>query len=271
MNPDWQLLTTDDIVFRETEMRQNLAGKEPAPLAITNSREKEKVSVQLTPSQIYKIIVTPSVIDFADVCIKSVSSRSLEFFNSLDQPIFVEIENDCNELRQSTPLCQLIPAQSKGVFTIVFESDFVQSFQRSISYRVNYSYRHHIIVLAESQLPCLHLSKDASQGSLQEHVVLQQIHSAQPDLCYRSNITLKNPYNANAEFTWMPIYGEQGTAFSIRPASGTVEAFKDIDCEIVWHGSYLAPLTGTFSLLVTGGESSKLTCEAKVGLLTGAD
>ncbi len=264
VNPDWQLLTTDQIVIKEAEMRRNLAFKESLPLNIPNSREREKVNVQLTPSQIYKIIVTPSVIDFTDVCIKSVSSKGLEFFNSLDQPIFVEIENDCNELRQSTPLGQLIPAQSKGVFNIIFESEYVQSFQRSISYRINYSYRHHIIVLAESKLPCLHLSKDASQGSLQEHVVLHQIHSAQPDLCYRSNITLKNPYNANAEFTWMPIYGEQGTAFSIRPASGTVEAFKDIDCEIVWHGSFLAPLTGTFSLLVTGGENSKLTCEAKV-------
>ena len=137
-------------------------------------------------------------------------------------------------------------------------------YERSISYRINYSYRHHIIVLAESKLPCLKLSKDSREPSMSEHVVLNQIHGAQAELCYRTNITVINPYNANAEFTWVPIYGEQGTAFSIRPASGTIEPFKDIDCEIVWHGSYLAPLSGTFSLLVTGGESSMLTCEAKV-------
>lgn len=94
--------------------------------------------------------------------------------------------------------------------------------------------------------------------------MLHQLQGAQPDLCYRANITVINPYNSTAEFTWMPIYGEQGTAFSIRPASGSIEPFKDIDCEIVWHGSYLAPLTGTFSLLVSGGETSMLTCEAKV-------
>ena len=64
----------------------------------------------------------------------------------------------------------------------------------------------------------------------------------------------------------MPIYGEQGTAFSIRPASGTIEPFKDLECEIVWHGSFLAPLKGTFSLQVTGGESTTLTCEAKVNI-----
>lgn len=263
VNSNWQLLTTDEIVLKEKQMK-NTTPKAPVQLSISN-REKERVSVQLTPTQIYKIIVTPQIIDFGEVCVKSTCSKNLEFFNTLDQPIFVELENDCNELRQTSPLAQLIPPQTKGTFTIVFESELVQSFQRSISYRINYSYRHHIIVLGESKLPCLKLSKNSKEGSLTEHVVLHQIHGAQPDLCYRSNITIMNPYNATAEFTWMPIYGEQGTAFSIRPASGTIEPFKDIDCEIVWHGSYLAPLTGTFSLNVTGGESSTLTCEAKLG------
>lgn len=45
---------------------------------------------------------------------------------------------------------------------------------------------------------------------------------------------------------------------------GQVEPFKDLECEVVWHGSFLAPLNGTFSLQVTGGESTTLTCEAKV-------
>ncbi len=43
-----------------------------------------------------------------------------------------------------------------------------------------------------------------------------------------------------------------------------MEPFKELDCEIVWHGSYLAPLNGSFSLLVQGGEPLKLNCEAKV-------
>lgn len=153
-------------------------------------------------------------------------------------------------------MSQIIQPQSKGVFSIIFESEYVQTFQRSISYRINYSYLHHIIVLAECKLQSLKLSKP--------HAVLNQLLDVQPDICYRTNITVINPYNSTTEFTWMPIYGEQGTAFSIRPASGIIEPFKDIDCEIVWHGSYLAPLTGTFSLLVTGGESATLTCEAKV-------
>ena len=72
-----------------------------------------------------------------------------------------------------------------------------------------------MIVLAESKLPALKVSKN--------HVVLTQLLDAQPDLCYRANITVINPYNISAEFTWLPIYGEQGTAFSIRPASGKTQ------------------------------------------------
>lgn len=133
-------------------------------------------------------------------------------------------------------------------------------------------------MLAESKLPTLKLSSD--------HLLLSQLSGIQAELCYRSNITIINPYNTVAEFTWIPIYGEQGTAFSIRPASGSnffpvnnriqfknnnlilkigiIEPYKDLECEVVWHGSFLAPLKGTFSLQVTGGEATTLTCEAKV-------
>lgn len=121
-------------------------------------------------------------------------------------------QNDCNELRRTSPIGQIIKAQSKGVFPIIFESDCVQNFQRSISYRINYTYRHHIIILAESKLQSLKLNK--------KHLVINQIPGLQPELCYRSNITIINPYNTIAEFTWVPIYGDQGTAFSIRPATG---------------------------------------------------
>jgi hypothetical protein len=121
-------------------------------------------------------------------------------------------KNDCAELRQTNPLSQIIPPKSKGTFQFIFESDYVQSFQRSISYRINYSYRHHIIILAESKLPSLKLSN--------HHLVLTQLPGVQAELCYRKNVTIINPFNATAEFTWIPIYGEQGTAFSIRPASG---------------------------------------------------
>ena len=92
VNADWQLLTTDEIQLKETQMQKTIQ-KDPVPIVQNISgREKERVSVQLTPTQIYKILVSPSVIDFGEVCIKTVSSKNLEFVNTLDQPIYVELE-----------------------------------------------------------------------------------------------------------------------------------------------------------------------------------
>lgn len=213
--------------------------------------------IKLAPAELYKIIVTPDVIDFGEIAVRSTSIKNLDFINTLDQPIQIDLDINCIELRHSSPLSQVIPAQSKASFPIVFESKSVQTFQRSISYRINNCYEHHVIVFADSKQPTLNLNHS--------HIVLSQLTGNAPELCYRSNITIKNPYNTISEFTWMPVYGDQGTAFSIRPATGTVDPLKELECEIVWHGSYLAPLEGSFSLLVQGGEPNKLTCEAKLG------
>lgn len=80
----------------------------------------------------------------------------------------------------------------------------------------------------------------------------------------RGVITLYNRLNYPADFTWNPILGDRGTAFSIRPATGTVEPLTDLDCEVVFHPSYIAPEEGQFALQVHGGETSKLDCIAKV-------
>merc|ERR1712087_805499 len=53
-----------------------------------------------------------------------------------------------------------------------------------------------------------------------------------------------------------PIVGDLGTAFSIRPATGTVEAFSSLDCEVVFHPSFSAPEDGEFSLQVVGAGAS---------------
>ena len=46
--------------------------------------------------------------------------------------------------------------------------------------------------------------------------------------------------------------------------TGTVEAFQELDCEVVFHPSYMAPEDGEFALQVHGGNSMSLKCNAKV-------
>ncbi len=45
---------------------------------------------------------------------------------------------------------------------------------------------------------------------------------------------------------------------------GIVDARKDLDCEVVFHPSFLAPEDGQFALQVHGGNMLKLKCLAKV-------
>ena len=66
VNSNWQLLTTSEMASKEASMKSSFP-KATAPLTIS-ARDKERVSVQLTPAQIYKIAVSPSVIDFGEVC-----------------------------------------------------------------------------------------------------------------------------------------------------------------------------------------------------------
>ena len=45
---------------------------------------------------------------------------------------------------------------------------------------------------------------------------------------------------------------------------GVVEPHKDLDCEVVWHPSFLAPEDGSFSLTIHSGNTLQLRCRAEV-------
>lgn len=111
-------------------------------------------------------------------------------------------------------------------------------------------------VVAEVVPVALELSSD--------ELVLKPSFGLPSDAGFRGIITLYNKLNYPAEFTWAPNLGDKGTAFSIRPATGVVDPFKDLDCEVVWHPSYLAPEDGSFSLMIHSGNTLQLKCRAEV-------
>lgn len=45
---------------------------------------------------------------------------------------------------------------------------------------------------------------------------------------------------------------------------GFVEAYRDLDCEVVWHAGFNSPRAGEFDLCVRKGNKIKLKCLAKV-------
>lgn len=55
---------------------------------------------------------------------------------------------------------------------------------------------------------------------------------------YRSTVTLRNPCNCAADFTWQPVIPESGLLlFSVRPATGepAVGTFGDCGLELLNH------------------------------------
>ncbi|XP_052708553.1 cilia and flagella-associated protein 47-like isoform X1 [Crassostrea angulata] len=255
-NADFRLLSSKELseAEKETSAKPVCEGLNALP---TTKVEKADCSKWLSPQQLHQVVIGPATLDFDKVCLRSVVTRNLSIINNLDQYIHIVAEIDCRELRQSSPLSQVVPPKSKANLPIVFESNVKGNFQRSVSYTVNGFYKHHVTVVAEVVAVSLELST--------EELVLYPSYGMPAEAGLRGVITLKNTLNYPAEFTWAPNLGEKGTAFSIRPATGTVDAYKDLDCEVVWHPSYLAPEDGSFSLMIHGGPTLQLQCRAELG------
>ena len=78
-------------------------------------------------------MIGPSVIDFGEVSLRTVNTKPLMIVNHLDIHVFIQIDIDCRELRQSLPLTQVVPPQTMSKVDITFESQKSGTFQRFAS------------------------------------------------------------------------------------------------------------------------------------------
>ncbi|KAM4702008.1 cilia- and flagella-associated protein 47 [Discoglossus pictus] len=246
---------------------RQLAAEESRSLATTindglnampsTAREKEDCSLTLTPQQLHQIVIGPSTIDFGEVCVQSTSVKEMYIINSLNTYIWVQIDIECDELQQTSPLSHVVPPMSKTEIPVVFETQSLGTFKKSITYTVNNKHNGHVLVTAEAVSVALEMSMN--------ELVLKPNSSFLAETGFRSSITLYNRRNYPAEFVWKPIVTKNGIAFSIRPAKGTVDAYKDLQCEVVWHPIFSSPDIGEFNLCVPQGNTLKLKCIAKLG------
>ncbi|XP_034461453.1 cilia- and flagella-associated protein 47-like [Hippoglossus hippoglossus] len=223
----------------------------------SNSQEVADCSRTLTAQEFYQVVIGPSFLDFGEVCVQSMCVQKLELTNHLSVYVWVQLEMDCLELQGSSPLSHVLPPCSHNTLPLTFQSNKLGHFYRPVSYTVNQQHPGQILVQAQVVPLALELSTN-----------LLVLHSAPTLLAqsgYRSSVTLRNHGNHAAEFTWRPIVRENGVLFSIRPATGTVEPFRELDCDVVWHPSFASPAEGDFDLCVHEGNTQRLYCVAKVG------
>ncbi|KAM9320035.1 LOW QUALITY PROTEIN: cilia- and flagella-associated protein 47 [Gastrophryne carolinensis] len=219
--------------------------------------EKEDCNRALTPQQLHQIVIGPSAIDFGDVCVHSASVKEMNIINSLSTYIWVQVEIDCDELQQTSPLSHVLPPMSKTDIPVVFETNSLGKFKKSITYTVNSRHVGHILVTANAVPVALELSC--------HELILKANNDFLAETGFRSSVRLYNRRNHPAEFSWKPIITEKGIAFSIRPARGIVDAYTDLECEVVWHAGFSSPETGEFNLNVQQRNSAKLRCIAELG------
>ncbi|XP_044141503.1 cilia- and flagella-associated protein 47 [Bufo gargarizans] len=250
-----RMLTTRQLAAEESTSitREINEGLNALPRTAT---EKEDCSLILTPQQLHHIVIGPSTIDFGEVCVNSTSVKEMNIINSLPTYIWVQVEIDCVELQQTSPLSHVVLPMSKTEIPVVFETNTLGKFKKSISYTVNNKHIGCILVTARAVPIALELSS--------HELVLKPNNDFLAETGFRSSIRLYNRRNHAAEFSWKPIITEKGIAFSIRPARGIVDAYEDLECEVVWHPGFSSPDVGEFNLCVQRS-AHKLKCIAELG------
>ncbi|XP_032888183.1 cilia- and flagella-associated protein 47 [Amblyraja radiata] len=226
--------------------------------AVPSSLQEEMgCSLTLTPQQLHQIFIGPSTVDYGKVCVHSTSTQKLNIVNNLATHILIEVDTVCVELRESSPLSQVVPPMSTAYLPLVFGSIIKGPFQKSITYRINNVHSGRILVMASVVSVELELSTN--------ELVLSPNYGLLHESGMRTTVRLYNRRNYSAQFSWIPVLTEDGMAFFIRPDGGVVDAFNDLECEVVWHASFFSPVKGDFDLIVHEGNKIRLKCAVELG------
>ncbi|XP_036600089.1 cilia- and flagella-associated protein 47 [Trichosurus vulpecula] len=246
---------------------RNLAAKEAESLQgnvinvvnhnLSTPQAKEDCNLILTPKQLHQVVIGPSVLDFGDICVNYICTKQMHVINNLPLHILVQLEIDHEELKNTNPLSYVVPPASNTCIPIAFEKTTLGTFWKSFSFTINNIPSGNILVKAVVMPVALELST--------KELVLRSTRGFLVKTAYRGTVRLYNHRNAAARFKWQPLVLDNGIAFSIRPAKGTVEGYSALDCEVSWQPSYSSPERGQFDLQVYDGNTVRLDCAVKIG------
>ncbi|NXQ15286.1 CFA47 protein, partial [Peucedramus taeniatus] len=222
----------------------------------TSAQEKEDCNLTLTHKQLHQVFIGPSTIDFGDVCVYSTTTKELHIINNLSVHIWIQVEIEAAELQETSPLSQVVPPLTKTHIPVVFETTNIGMYKSSFGYKINNQPVGHVLVVAHAMPIELQLSR--------RELILHPVPGCLAGTEFRRTVRVCNPRNHPAGFTWRPVTGDKKSVFSIKPTRGFVEAYSDVECEVVWHPGFNTPETGQFMLCVRKGNTINLKCTAKV-------
>lgn len=98
----------------------------------TTAQEKADCARVLSPQELHRVVIGPPLVDLGPVCLRSVTRRDVSIVNNLDTYIHINVQVDCRELRQTSPLSQVVPPKCKALLPLIFESNSKGKFQRQV-------------------------------------------------------------------------------------------------------------------------------------------
>ncbi|XP_040516248.1 cilia- and flagella-associated protein 47 isoform X2 [Gallus gallus] len=251
---DENCLLTSQKLAASASIKEIWSGLNSMP---SSTQEKDDCNLTLTLKQLHQILVGPSTMNFGDVCVHSTTVRKLHIINNLLVHIWIQTEVEIDELELTGPLCQVVPPLTKTYIPVEFEAKTCGMFKKSFTYTINNKHPGHVLVIANVVPVELHLSA--------RELILSPIPGYLAETEFRTTVTVYNPGNRSAEFTWKPVTTQKGTSFSIQPTKGFVEPYSDIECEVVWHPGFSSAEAEEFNLCVRKGNTTSLKCFAKFG------
>lgn len=206
----------------------------------TTPPEINECSRKLSPAQQLSVLCSLNAINFGVVSVYSTQSKEIVITNNLQQNIFVEFKIDDEELKNSTPLTQVIPPLQNASFSIVFSTSKEQTYNKTIQYVVNNFHKFQVNIAAQSIPIEMRLSKKEIQfgfGYGQTKFECSEI------------VTLYNNSNANAHYTWRNIT----KPFSIAHEQGTIPPQGKLDVTLLYTPEETPHSECVATLFVVGG------------------
>ena len=210
--------------------------------------EVRDCSIELTGEQLQKINAGPQQLNFKTVFVKSSTSKSFIVSNDLRQHIYVRLLVDqYPELRQSSPLSQVIPPGQEAGFDIVFCSPTTKTFSAPITYYIN-DRPFTFLVQAQADPVVLDVSKKLLRFEFSDDNM---------DMSVTQQLVITNYGNANAKYKWQV---PSGRAFFPDPIEDEVAAGSSKNVMVTFKSTGQRSEEETMVLQIQDGNSVDVKC-----------
>jgi hypothetical protein len=209
---------------------------------------------EISSEQLGLISCSHKTINFGQVSVNSITTKSLAILNELPNNILVRLEGLSTDLNLSKPLSQMIPGGATVAgFDLTFHSKTLGKTRSTFSWIVNGFHSYTVTVLTEVIPIVLGLSKD---------IILFRFpdESVEPNVA--EILTINNPGNALADFS---LSLPSGSAFILRPDKGQIPPGKSAIITVIWAPKLGKKNEAEVSVAIPGGvpQSFKLQGDLK--------